>query len=116
MYCIDIKMHIKHGIIEYFTPPSRGSNIKLRVPLQGKVYRGFQYLVEGSPAVGSTTETWNLLIFDWKLVIISDFLSKSDISLRVDNYLLTCAETDHFSIAIGLQETTKTNYIYIYIQ
>lgn len=63
--------------------------------------------VQCSSTVRGPTETRNLLVFNGELVVISDLLPHRDISLGVNNDLLSSAEVDHFSIAVGLQEKRR---------
>ena len=63
--------------------------------------------VESPPAIRRTTQTRDLLVFNGELVIVSDLLSKGNVSLGIDDYFLTSAKVDHLGIAVWLQTHTQ---------
>lgn len=63
---------------------------------------GSEELIEGTPAIWSTTQTGNLFILDREFVVVCDFFSISDVSLGVYHNLLACLEVDDLGIAVGL--------------
>lgn len=63
-----------------------------------------QHSVESSSTIWSPAEARDLLVLNGELVIIRDLLSESNVSFRVDDYLLPHAEVDNLSIAVWLKQ------------
>ncbi len=58
--------------------------------------------IESTPAIRSPTQARDLLVFNRKLVIISDFFSKSNVPLGINDYLFASLEVYDFGIAVRL--------------
>ena len=68
-------------------------------------------LIEGPPAIGSTTEARDFFILNWELVVVSDFFSEGDVALRVNNNLFAGVEVDDLGVAVGLWVVTGSEQI-----
>lgn len=55
-----------------------------------------------SLAVFATTQTWNLISLDRKLVVIGDFFTKFNVSVSVNNNLLLFIYSDDLGTAVRL--------------
>ena len=63
--------------------------------------------VESAPAVGSPTETGDLLVLNGELVVVGDLLSESNVALGVDHNLLLRAKVDDLGVAVWLQRRKR---------
>ena len=84
---------------------------KIIFPLEFELERikCIEKLIEWTTTLRSSTQTWNLLVFNWEFVIIRYFLTKCNIVFWVYNNLLCTFNKNDFSVTVRLEE--KENMI-----
>ena len=78
------------------------ARLRLMVPTHAHVC--VHTSVECPSAMWCPTQTRNLLVLNWKLVVISDFFVGSNVPLGVNDNFLLVAHGNDLGIAIGLKE------------